>query len=46
MRFEGIDDNFVDKALYIQLSLVRVGESHVIRMMISNISNARIPMYE
>ena len=37
MRFEGIDGNFVVKMLYEQLSLDRVGESHAIRMMISNI---------
>ena len=46
MRFEGVDDNFVVKVLYKQLSLGRVGESHAIRMMISNISNARISMYK
>ena len=46
MRFAGIDDNFVVKVLYKQLSLGRVGESHTIRMMISNISIALIPMYE
>ena len=42
MRFEGVDNNFVVKVLYKQLSLSRVGESHAIRMMISSISNVRI----
>ena len=46
VRFEGVDNNFVVKVLYKQLSLSRVGESHTIRMMISSISNVRIPMYE
>ena len=46
MRFEGVDNNFVVKVLYKQLSLSRVGESHAIRMMIRIISNVRISMYE
>ena len=46
MRFEGVDNSFVVKVLYKQLSLSRVGESHAIRMTISGLSNARIPMYE
>ena len=46
VRFEGVDNNFVVKVLYKQLSLSRVGESHAIRMMISGLSNVRIPMYE
>ena len=33
MRFEGIDDHFVVKVLYKQLSLGRVSESHAICMM-------------
>ena len=46
MKFEGIDNNFVVKVLYKQLSLSRVGESHAIHMMITSISNVRISIYE
>ena len=46
MRFKGVDNNFVVKVLYKQLSLSRVGKSHAIHMMISSISNVRISMYE
>ena len=41
MRFEGVDENFVVKVLYKQLSQHGVGELHAIRMIISGISNTR-----